>query len=177
MKQILLILAVVMGQSVLAVKPLTKGECAKFIEAAIRKHLKKPTGELTKADYEKVKFLSLRGYLLTNVTGLEKLTQLERLSLHNNKLTDLKGLEKLTKLETLDVGSNQLTNVKGLEKLTKLKLLFLSASYKLDDLNGLEKLHQLKELYLRNCPNLTKAQIAELQKALPERLIISNPKK
>ena len=177
MKQILLMIAVVVANPVLAVKPLTKGECAKFIEVAIRKHLKKPTGELTKADYEKVKFLSLRGYFLTNVTGLEKLTQLERLSLHNNKLTDLKGLETLTKLETLDVGGNQLTNVKGLEKLTKLKLLFLSASYKLDDLNGLEKLNQLKELYLRNCPNLTKAQIAELQKALPKCKIHSNPTK
>ena len=57
MKQILLICAVVMGQSVLAAdkKPLTKEESAKVIEAAIRKELEKPTGELTKADLEKVK--------------------------------------------------------------------------------------------------------------------------
>ena len=53
-KTILMILAVVMGQSVLAAdkKPLTKEESAKVIEAAIRKAAKKPTGELTKADYE-----------------------------------------------------------------------------------------------------------------------------
>jgi len=36
-------------------KPLTKEESAKVIEAAIRKDIKKPTGELTKADLEKVK--------------------------------------------------------------------------------------------------------------------------
>ena len=35
-------------------KPITKEESAKVIEAAIRKAAKKPTGELTKADYEKI---------------------------------------------------------------------------------------------------------------------------
>ena len=54
MRHFLLIIAVVMGQSVLAAdkKPLTKEESAKVIEAAIRKAAKKPTGELTKADFE-----------------------------------------------------------------------------------------------------------------------------
>ena len=43
MKQILLMIAVVMSQSVLAAdeKPLTKEESANFIEAAMRKDLKK----------------------------------------------------------------------------------------------------------------------------------------
>ena len=63
MKQLLLILAVVvgvMGQSVLAAdkKPLTKEESAKVVEAAIRKAARKPTGELTEADLEKVTELS-----------------------------------------------------------------------------------------------------------------------
>ena len=38
-------------------KPLTKEESAKVIEAAIRKSLNKPTGELTKVDLEKVREL------------------------------------------------------------------------------------------------------------------------
>jgi hypothetical protein len=51
MKQILLMIALVMGQSVLAAdkKPLTKEESAKVIEAAIRKAARKPTGELIQA--------------------------------------------------------------------------------------------------------------------------------
>ena len=81
-----------------------------IIEKAIRKRIHKPTGELTKADLEKV-------------TGL-------------------------------DLGGNKLTNVKGLEKLTK-----------------------LRELWLDDNPDLTKAQIAELQKALPNCNISSNPTK
>jgi Leucine-rich repeat (LRR) protein len=156
MKQLLLICAVVMGQSVLAAdkKPLTKEESAKVIEKAIRKAAKKPTGELTQADLEKVKGLNLHYKNLTSVKGLEKLTQLTHLRLDNNKLTNVKGLEKLTQLRVLNIRGNQLTNVKGLEKLT-----------------------QLRSLSLRNNPELTKAQIAELQKALPKCRIWSDATK
>ena len=67
-------------------KPLTKEESAKVIEAQIRDHylVKKPTGELTKADFEKVKNLNLRYKQLTDVKSLEKLTQLTELGLNNN---------------------------------------------------------------------------------------------
>ena len=65
-------------------KPLTKEESAKVIEAAIRKAAKKPTGELTTADLEKVTELDLRYKQLTSVTGLGKLTKLERLVLMYN---------------------------------------------------------------------------------------------
>ena len=41
----------------------------------------------------------------------------------------------------------------------------------------LEKLTQLKELSLNNNLDLTKAQIDQLQKALPKCKIFSNPKK
>ena len=135
-----------MGQSVLAAdkKPLTKEQSAKFIEAEIRRQLKKPTGELTKADLEKVKELFLVNKQLTHVKGLEKLTQLKDLALWHNKLTSVKGLEKLTELKHLDLRHNQLTSVKGLEKLT-----------------------QLTRLWLKGNPDLTKAQIDELKKALP----------
>jgi len=40
---------------------------------------------------------------------------------------------------------------------------------------GLEKLTQLTSLDLRGNPDLTKAQIDELQKALPKCNILSNP--
>ena len=178
MKQLLLICAVVMGQSVLAAdkKPLTKEESAKVIEAAIRKAAKKPTSELTKVDYEKVTFLSLSNKQLTSVKGLEKLTQLKTLTLARNELTDVKGLEKLTQLTGLYLSDNQLTDVKGLEKLDQLTSLSLYKN-QLTEVKGLEKLTQLKELTLLNNPSLTKAQIDELKKALPNCDIYSNPTK
>ena len=157
-------------------KPLTKEESAKVIEVAIRKSLKKPTGELTKADLEKVRELYLVHDQLTEVKGLEKLNQLTALSLVDNQLTDMKGLEKLTQLRKLWLTTNHLTDVKGLEKLDQLKCLYLNQN-KLTDVKGLEKLDQLQFLVLENNPDLTKAQIAALQKALPNCKIYSNPKK
>ena len=124
-----------------------------IVEKAIRKKIKKRSGELTKADYEKVETLYLSGNQLTNVKGLEKLTQLTELWLNNNQLTDVKGLEKLTKLTYLGLGGNKLTDVpKELEKLT-----------------------QLTYLSLTNNPDLYKFRIDELQKALPKCKIRSNP--
>ena len=124
------------------------------IEKAIRYELYSHTGELTKADLEKVTQLTFPESKLTDVKDLEKLTQLKELALSDNQLTDVKGLENLTQLKDLDLSKNQLTSVKGLEKFTQLKCLWLT----------------------RN-PDLTKAQIAELRKALPKCFIHSNPKK
>ena len=131
------------------------------IEEAIRKQLKKPTGELTKVDLEKVTKLELFYSVnaswtkkLTDVKGLEKLPQLTELNLNGNQLTNVKGLEKLMKLKTLRLERNQLTNVKGLGKLDRLTYLNLVGN-----------------------PDLTKAQIDQLKKALPNCKIYSNPKK
>ena len=124
------------------------------IEEAVRTELKTPTGELTEADLEKVTALSFYNWRLTKVTGLEKFTNLRKLNLVGNYLIDLKGLEKLTQLTYLDLTNAHLTNVTGLEKLTNLTYLDLDHNH-----------------------DLTKAQIAELQKALPKCKILGNFKK
>ena len=148
-----------------------------IVEEVIRKSLEKPEGELTEADLEKVTELHLSNNLLAEVPKeLEKLTQLRALHLGNNQLRDVKGLEKFTQLTSLSLDDNQLRDVKGLEKLTQLTELNLFLN-KLTDVKGLEKLTQLKGLILTDNPDLTKAQIDELQKALPKCKIHSNPKK
>ena len=145
---------------------------------AIREKLKQPTGELTKADLEKVTKLNLSSKKLTGVPkGMEKLTKLTSLILHSNKLTNLKGLENLTQLKDLVLNINQLTDVKELENLTHLTMLYLESNQLAELPKGLKKLTQLTELSLEDNPALTKAQIAELKKALPKCDISSNPKK
>ena len=179
MKQILLMIAVVVLVGGCASTPKVvpnSPEAKAAIEAAIRKAAKKPTGELTQADLEKVTKLNLGGNKLTDVKGLEKLTKLKELYLAKNQLTNVKGLEKLWQLTRLHLHSNQLTDVKGLEKLTQLTHLNLTSN-KLTSVTGLENLTQLTHLYLENNPDLTKEQIDELQKALPKCRIISNPTK
>ena len=116
------------------------------VEKAIREKLKKPTGELTKADLEKVTYLDFSDNQLTDVKGLEKLTKLKQLYLHDNQLTEVpKGLEKLKQLTFLRLEGNKLSDVKTLAKLTQLKMLWLTGNQA-----------------------ITKSQIAELQKALPK---------
>ena len=147
-----------------------------IVEKVIRAQLKKPTGELTQADLEKVPGLSLESHQLTDVKDLEKLPQLKALDLSSNKLTSVNGLEKLTKLTMLNLNDNQLTDVKGLENLTQVERLHLESN-QLTSVKGLENLKQLKKLNLKNNPDLTKAQIDQLQKALPKCKIESNPTK
>jgi len=67
--------------------------------------------------------------------------------------------------------------VTGLENLTQLEGLVLNSNKLTEVPKGLEKLTQLKELLLDENPDLTKAQIAELQKALPNCKIKHNAKK
>ena len=77
----LLILVVVMGQSVLAAdkKPRIADP---FFEKVIRLHIKKPTGELTKADLEKVTRLSLTRTKITDA-GLKEVAKLQQLTYLN----------------------------------------------------------------------------------------------
>ena len=117
-----------------------------ILEKAIRNRLNKPTGELTKADLEKVTYLDFSDNQLTDVKGLEKHTKLKQLYLHDNQLTEVpKGLEKLKQLTFLRLEGNKLSDVKTLAKLTQLRMLWLTGNQA-----------------------ITKAQIAELQKALPK---------
>jgi outer membrane protein assembly factor BamB len=179
------------GREVYAVKTDSKGPSkspvqtrgqndwlAPEIEAAVRKTTYKHEGKLTKADLGKVKVLrnTHNNKWIKLPEGLENLTQLTELQLNGNQLTDVKGLKKLTQLRWLTLAHNQLTDVKGLENLKQLRWLWLNDN-QLTDVKGLENLTQLQKLYLNNNNDLTKTQIAELQKALPKCKIKSNPKK
>lgn len=81
-------------------------EAKAAIEAAIREEIKKPTGELTEADLEKVTKLKLWSKKLTDVSALTGLTKMKVLWLHDNQLTDLSALVGLANLEQLDLRYN-----------------------------------------------------------------------
>ena len=98
--------------------------------------------------------LELNQMGIKSIEGIQVFRNLEHLWLEGNQLTDVTALEKLTQLTYLSLHNNKLTDVKGLENFTKLEYLELG-----------------------NNPDLTKAQIAELQKALPKCEIYSNPTK
>jgi Leucine-rich repeat (LRR) protein len=77
------------------------------VEKEIRFLLEKPTGKLTKTDLEKVKVLYLNNNQLTDVKGLEKLTQLTWVSLENNPDLTKAQIDELQKaLPKCNISSN-----------------------------------------------------------------------
>jgi Leucine-rich repeat (LRR) protein len=141
------------------------------IEAAIRKTAGKPTGELTNEDLAKVTgrdvLLDIRSENITDLTPLAGLTNLVELQIGKNQITDLKPLAGLTKLEKMSLGSNQITDLTPLAGLKELKGLGLGVN-QITDLTPLAGLTKLESLRLQYNPNLTKAEIDKLPKALPE---------
>ena len=129
-------------------------EAEAAIEKVIREASGNSTGELAKADLERVKVLSLTYNHLTDINVLAGLTKLETLSLEFNQLTDVGALAGLKQLTYLALDRNQLI-----------------------DISPLAGLRQLQGLDLRDNPKLTKVEIDKLQKALPNCAIIHNAKK
>ena len=129
-------------------------KAAAAIESEIRSQLKKSTGKLTKADLKKVFGLDLRDQQISDVSALAALKQLKTLHIYENQIKDVSALAGLKQLERLNLRNNLIS-----------------------DVSALAGLKRLESLNLQSNPDLTKAQIAELQKVLPKCDIYSNPTK
>ena len=82
----------------------------------------------------------------------------------------------MSRLKYVDLRSKELTDISVLRGLTQVNYLFLQGN-NLTDVSVLTELKKLEQLDLTNNPNLTKAEIAKLRKALPKCNIIHNAKK
>ena len=72
--------------------------------------------------------------------------------LNHNQITEIKGLETLTNLETLYLDTNKITEIKGLGHLEKLKLIYLSfnpieGDFK-KDIMGAEEVKEFLKTYM-----------------------------
>ena len=100
----------------------------------------------------------------------EKAAKVKAVAAEAKAAADWKVIEKPIR-EELEKPTGELTKA-DLENVTGLDL----GRNQLTDVKGLERLTQLKNLWLKDNPDLTKAQIAELQKALPKCKIEHNAK-
>jgi len=89
---------------------------------------------------------------------------------------ELKGASTIEQVKHIDLTGKKLTDVGTLARLKGLEVLWLPSN-NLTDISALAGLKQLERLSLEDNPALTKAHIAELQKALPKCKIYSNPTK
>jgi len=84
---------------------------------------------------------------ISDVTGLDKLFNLQELDLSNNEIEEIEGLENLTNLKKLNLSKNNISELKGLQTLIKLTDLNLSNNPVLDwikkNLKGYKKTKSL----------------------------------
>ena len=86
---------------------------------------------------------------ISEVFGLDSLSQLQVLYLNRNKIKEIKGLEKLKKLRVLELSNNFITEIKGLKALDNLQWLILRNN-QIVEIKELNTLNNLQILNLHN---------------------------
>ena len=97
------------------------------LRAAVEDALRKKPGEtITTDEMASLSNLGVGTLSITNLTGLEFATALQRLNLSNNQITDISPLSGLNMLSRLYLSNNLITDISGLSSLTSLAEIILS---------------------------------------------------
>ncbi|MFW9873538.1 MAG: leucine-rich repeat domain-containing protein [Candidatus Thorarchaeota archaeon] len=94
-----------------------------------------------------LKSLFLANNKIKVISDMGHLIHLEKLDLSRNKIEEIQGLEPLINLRELDISQNMIQRIKGLESLVRLKNLNLSYN-NIKEIEGLNKLIALESLQL-----------------------------
>lgn len=120
------------------------------LQDAIRRKVRKRRSEsIYKSDVINITTLNLRHENITNLTGLEYLTNLKTLDVGYNSLTNITALSKLTNLETLKMHRNSLKDINALKNLTSLSYLDITSN-NITNFTPLKNLTNLTTLYLKD---------------------------
>jgi hypothetical protein len=117
------------------------------LEAAIRVEIDKPVGDIMASDLQALTYLTVDNGNISDISGLEYLTNLEWLRLFGNHIIDIDPLAGLVNLVTLFLGNNQINDISSLVGLTKLSELDLPLN-QITDINPLAGHTNLLELNL-----------------------------
>ncbi|MFP4026741.1 MAG: leucine-rich repeat domain-containing protein [Candidatus Brocadiia bacterium] len=96
--------------------------------------------------------------------------QLQQFHVRNcKKIEDLEPLKRMTEVRDLSLaGSPGVSDLSPISELNKLVRLDLAFCPEIEDLTPLEGLGNLEDLYIGGCPKLSRNDITELEKALPD---------
>ena len=86
---------------------------------------------------------------IIEITGLDKLVNLQELNLCYNMITDIKNIDYLVNLQELNLSYNNITEIKNIDNLVNLQYLYLSSN-KITEIKGLDNLVNLQQLNLSN---------------------------
>ncbi|PMC36589.1 hypothetical protein CJ195_14230 [Bacillus sp. UMB0899] len=128
------------------------GEKVVFNDPQLEKAIKNEFGldrDIVESDMKHLKELSLERKRITDLTGLEKATNLEYLYLSANKITNIEQLASLKNLEYLYLDRNPISDFSPLRELTNIISLGLGDTG-VKDLAFLANLQRLEDLSLEN---------------------------
>jgi len=136
----------------LAVTPTTAGAKVNFtdkvVEAAVRKQLMKPSGNIYSNDLSRVYRLAIPNGV-KSLVDVKKLTNLEYLDISNANITSINSLTSLKNLRVLYAQRNMITDITPLKGLTRLEVLSLNGN-RITSIDSLSGLNALTELYIRD---------------------------
>ncbi|MEC2501504.1 NEAT domain-containing protein [Bacillus cereus] len=103
---------------------------------------------ITKKDLLQIKTLSIySGKGINKITGLEYMTNLEKLTLRESNVKDISAISKLRGLKYVDLTSNSIESIHPIEQLENINMLFLRDN-KISDFTPLSKMKKIKTLDL-----------------------------
>eukprot|EP01138_Halocafeteria_seosinensis_P007617 gb/GECG01007785.1/.p1 GENE.gb/GECG01007785.1/~~gb/GECG01007785.1/.p1 ORF type:complete len:233 (+),score=32.30 gb/GECG01007785.1/:1-699(+) len=114
-------------------------------------------------DLESVLHLDVSGMDLSDISELQKCTNLKRLAVASNQIDNLKPLENLEKLEYLDVRYNGLATLEGIDTMPALRTLYAQGNTigQLNELNVLNGHPSLSVIYFQDRDGSTASPVCQ----------------
>jgi Leucine-rich repeat (LRR) protein len=86
----------------------------KNLERCIRQHLHNPNVKwITISELSSIKELDLSGQNISNLDGLQYLTNLEKVNLYDNSIVDYRLLDRLSKLKEIRINNDHIESKTG----------------------------------------------------------------
>jgi Leucine-rich repeat (LRR) protein len=117
------------------------------LETVVRKAIGNSVGDISPSDVAELTFLDASGREISELSGIENLTQLAELKLDENRLVDISILFQLTRIRNLSLNKNQIKDISPLSPLVNLEKLSLDSN-RIEDISPLSPLVNLEKLSL-----------------------------
>jgi hypothetical protein len=132
------------------------------LRAAIERVLNMaPGATITSEDMKRLRIIVADEQGISDLTGLQFATELQRIEFRRNSISDLSPLRNLTRLNNIKLRGNEITDITPLEKLTNVDWLGLEQN-KITDLSPLKNLKKLNGIGITGNPVTDVSPLAEL---------------
>lgn len=149
-----------------------KPPVASALDSCIRIATKKPSGQITQRDLDRVTNFKCNDMGVRSLNGIERMPNIKFLDLSKNSIKDLSPLLKLTQIYSLSINFNQISdldvikhlpqlervyayhnNIKKIPDISKTKITHLALfSNPLEDISGVQNSKTLKHLSVSHSP-------------------------